>query len=196
VPRLEDAYKLDPLNPLLGCSLGGALNLSGQPEASVAIFSSVAPFSARDIGLAMASMYLHDFDAARELLRDVKMWTGVLPGEYADLVVTAFEDPVRYNWVESALVNAARQGRLEELVAFEALLIMGSPVAFDLEVDISGTAFEYRLPEPVWNNWGVNLRRDPRFKNWIRSLGYDRYWRMNGWPDRCRPTSLDDFECV
>ena len=40
------------------------------------------------------------------------------------------------------------------------------------------------------------LRRDPRFKTWVRDLGYDQYWREYGWPDRCRPTGLDDFECV
>lgn len=196
VPGLENALKLDPLNPLLGCSLAAALNLSGRHEDSVTIFSSVEPFSRRDVGLAMASMYIGNFDAARDLLKDVDLWTGALPAQYADLLVTAIEDPLRYRSVEEALVSAAHKGELNQLVAFEALLILGSPAAFDLEVDIAGTPFEYRLPEPVWNNWGHNLRRDPRFKNWIRALGYEQYWRRNGWPDRCRPTSLVDFECV
>ncbi len=95
-----------------------------------------------------------------------------------------------------AFNEAGEQGELPPILAFESLLIMGSPRAFDLGVDLHGTPFEYNLPEPVWNNWGAQLRRDPRFKSWVRDLGYDQYWREYGWPDRCRPTGLDDFECV
>lgn len=196
VPGLEEAFRVDPLNPLLGCSLGAALSLSGQPRESVEVFAAMTPFSRRDLGLAMASIYVGDFDTARDMLRGIELWTGELPAPFADRLVDALHDPVQFQSVESEFLQAVESGALPGPLAFEALLILGSPAAFDLEIDFAGTPFQYRLPEPVWNNWGVQLRQDPRFKSWIRALGYDQYWRRNGWPDRCSPTSLDDFECI
>ena len=76
------------------------------------------------------------------------------------------------------------------------LLFRAFRSAFDLEVSLEDSYFEHRLPEAVWHNWGYELRRDPRFKGWVRALGYDQHWRKYGWPDRCRPTGLNDFECV
>jgi hypothetical protein len=48
----------------------------------------------------------------------------------------------------------------------------------------------------IWNNWAVAARRDQRFKDWVGKLGYPEFWRKYGWPDRCRPTGFDDFECI
>jgi TolB-like protein/DNA-binding winged helix-turn-helix (wHTH) protein len=196
VTVLDDAYRLDPLNPLLGCSLASALSLSGQPQESTRVLNGMIPFSRRDLGLANASLYIGEFDKAREMLRDLELRAGILPAVHADRLVMAFENPGQYTAVEDYFVAAALSGELTEVLAFEVLLIMGSPRAFDLEVDLRGTPFQHSLPEPVWNNWGAGLRRDPRFKEWVRELGYDQYWREYGWPDRCRPTGLSDFECV
>ncbi len=196
LPTLREAYRLDPLNQLLGCSLAGSLNFSGQPESALVVLEGMERFSRRDLSTAVASLYLRDWERARVLLRGIELREGVLPARYADLLVEAFENPPRKQHVEQAYVDGVRDGELADLVAFEALLIMGSSRAFDLEAELEGSYFEYRLPEAVWHNWGVELRRDPRFKGWVRALGYDQHWRKYGWPDRCRPTGLNDFECV
>jgi tetratricopeptide (TPR) repeat protein len=196
LPVLRDAYRLDPLNQLLGCSLAGSLNFSGRPEQALIVLEGMKRFSRRDLATALAGLYLGDWDRARELLRDIQLRMGALPAAYADLLVEAFENPARRRPVEEAFVRGAQAEELPPLVAFEALLIMGSPRAFDLEVNLEDSYFEHRLPEAVWHNWGYELRRDPRFKGWVRALGYDQHWRKYGWPDRCRPTSLNDFECV
>jgi len=196
LPELQDAYRIDPLNQLLGCSLSMALNLAGQPAESTKVLSNMVRFPKRDLTLALASLYTGDFDTARSMLRDLQLTGGALPPRFADLLVDGFEHPMRFGNAEAGIFNAAQHKELSPLVAFETLLMMGSPRAFDLEVDLTGTPFEFRLPDSVWDNWGVALRRDPRFKSWIRTLGYDQYWRKNGWPDRCRPTGKSDFECV
>ena len=193
---LDDAYRIDPLNPLLGCSLANALNLSGQPEAATRVFKGMIRFAQRDLGLALSSLYLGDYATAQELLRGIDLRGGALPEEYADLLVSAFAEPQEREAVIDAVLAAADRGELATVVAFESLLILGSPRAFELDVDISGEPFQNGLPEPVWSNWGVTLRQDPRFKEWIRELGYDQFWRQHGWPDRCKPTGLTDFECV
>ena len=196
LPMLRDAYRLDPLNPLLGCSLAGSLNFSGQPDQALIVLEGMERFSRRDLATAVAGLYLGDWDRARELLRGIQLRMGALPPAYADLLVEAFENPPRRGFVEESFLTGARDEELLPLVAFEALLIMGSPRAFDLEVSLENSYFEHRLPEAVWHNWGYELRRDPRFKGWVRALGYDQHWRKYGWPDRCRPTGLNDFECV
>ena len=48
----------------------------------------------------------------------------------------------------------------------------------------------------VWNNWAVAVRQDPRFKEWVDKLGMWTFWQKHGWPDRCRPTGPNDFECI
>ncbi len=196
VPRLSEAYRLDPLNQLLGCSLAGSLNFSGQPDQALKVLGGMTRFSRRDLSAAVAYLYVGDWLQARELLRGIELRAGTLSPEFADLLVDAFENPPRRKFVESAFVEGSRRAALPVLVAFEALLIMGSPRAFDLEPELQGSFFEHRLPEAVWHNWGMELRQDPRFKGWVRTLGYDQHWRKYGWPDRCRPTGLNDFECI
>lgn len=196
VGLLDNAHRLDPFNPLLGCSLAYALGLSGRPEAASLVLEGMTPFAQRDLALAMSRLYLGEHAAARELLRDLPLRAGALPARWADLLVDAFEDPQRFQQAEDALFAASRSGQLPPGVGFEALLILGSTRAFDLELERAGTPFQYGLPETVWNNWGVALRQDPRFKDWVRELGYDQYWRRYGWPDRCKPVGLTDFECV
>jgi hypothetical protein len=39
------------------------------------------------------------------------------------------------------------------------------------------------------------LRKTERFKNLARKAGLVDYWRVDGWPDLCRPVGADDFEC-
>jgi tetratricopeptide (TPR) repeat protein len=196
VPSLEQAYRVDPLNPLLGCSLGSALSLSGLPRESVDVFASMTPFSRRNLGLGLSSIYINDYDTARSMLRGIELWSGNLPDYFADRLVDAFQFPAQTSAVEGEFIDAAGTGALDKALAFEALLILGSPRAFNLEVEFAGTPFQYRMPEQVWSNWGVRLRQDPRFKTWVRALGYEQYWRRHGWPDRCSPISLDDFECI
>ncbi len=196
VPMLEAAWKQDPLSPLMACSLAGTLNLGGHPEEAIQVLMGMPRFDRRDLLLGLASIYLEEYDAAREMLSGLPLRSGTLPEKFADLLVSAFEDPLRRETAESALVDAAHTGEMKDILAFEILLILGSPHAFDLEVDLAGTPFAHRLPEEVWSNWGVELRRDPRFKAWVQNLGYDRYWRKFGWPDRCKPTGRNDFECV
>ena len=121
--------------------------------------------------------------------------SNLLPAIYADMLIDSLENPEDAENCAGMLVNAAKQGDLDKLVSFEALLILGSPRAFDLDIDPNRVAKKQLLSQ-VWNPWGVELRRDPRFKEWAEKLGYVDFWRKYGWPDRCRSTAPDDFECI
>jgi TolB-like protein/DNA-binding winged helix-turn-helix (wHTH) protein len=40
------------------------------------------------------------------------------------------------------------------------------------------------------------VRQLPGFKDLMRELGMVAYWRVYGWPEHCRPSRGDDFECA
>ncbi|MBT4523200.1 MAG: hypothetical protein HOC23_24630 [Halieaceae bacterium] len=47
----------------------------------------------------------------------------------------------------------------------------------------------------IWYPPYAEFRRSPHFKQLIRDLGYDAYWRAKGFPLQCRAVGSDDFEC-
>jgi TolB-like protein len=48
----------------------------------------------------------------------------------------------------------------------------------------------------LWHPIMTDVRTEPGFKDLIRSVGLDSYWRESGWPDQCRPLGNEDFECL
>jgi TolB-like protein/DNA-binding winged helix-turn-helix (wHTH) protein len=54
-----------------------------------------------------------------------------------------------------------------------------------------------RLPVPstFWGNEMKEIRRLPRFKNLVRQVGLEEYFREYGWNDFCHPLNSEDFEC-
>ena len=193
---LTEAYRLDPFNEHIGWSLAAALNFSGSPEEAAGILTGLEHFTYRQYVLGLTAINEKNYSEARSLLHDVRMRSGVLPAVYADLLVDALEDPTLAEETALKLVSAAATGDLQACVGFESLLLLGSPHAFDLDVDPLSDITRIQILAQVWNNWGMAVRQDPRFKEWVETLGYVNFWRKHGWPDRCRPTGPDDFECI
>ena len=196
IQSLSIEYRRDPFNEHIAWALADALIYSGKPEEAIVILEELRYFTYRDYYLALASIYSGAYETARELLRDVRMRSGTMPAELADLLIDALENPGRKDDVIRMIVTAADAGELDKLVGFESLLILGSPRAFDLGVDPVTDFRNLQLHAQIWNNWAVEFRQDPRFKEWVAALGYVDFWRKYGWPDRCRPTGLTDFECI
>ncbi len=195
IDELKVAYNRDPLNQHLGWSLAAALNFSGRPVEAATILQTLEDFSLRDYNLGLTAVYTGDFEQARILLRGARMRSGLLPAAYADMVIDALESPEKSSAIAAEIVTATRRGELDKLVGFEALLILGSARAFDLGIDPLVDFDRTQIFTQVWNNWAVEYRQDPRFKEWVEKLGYVDFWRKHSWPDRCRPTSLTEFEC-
>ncbi len=47
----------------------------------------------------------------------------------------------------------------------------------------------------LWDQGSGEIRRHPRFKPLVTSLGFPGYWRQRGWPEYCRAVGENDFEC-
>jgi TolB-like protein/DNA-binding winged helix-turn-helix (wHTH) protein len=193
---LTREYQRDPLNEHIAWALADVLIYSGKPALATRILKEIQHFSYRDYYLALAAIYSGEYSVAREKLQGVRMRSGIMPPVYADLVIDALEFPSRKEEIGQIIVNATLAGELEKLVGFESLLMIGSPRAFDLGIDPVVDIKNLQLHAQIWNNWAVEPRRDPRFKDWVRKLGYVDFWQKHGWPDRCRPTGLNDFECI
>jgi len=193
---LSEVYRLDPLNEHIGWSLAAALDFSGKPAEAASILEGLQHFTYRQYVLGLAAINQENFSKAREMLRDARMRSGVLPAIYADLLVDALEDPSLKEAAAREFISAAGTGELTNLVSFESLLILGSPHAFDLEIDPLSDITRIQILAQLWNNWAVAVRKDPGFKDWVDKLGYADFWRKHGWPDRCRPTGPKDFECI
>ena len=196
IEPLTEVYALEPFNEHVGWSLATALNFSGDPVPARHILKELKHFAYREYVLGLCAINTENFPKARQHLRDVKMRSGVLPAVYADLIIDALEDPAKAEEVARILVLAVESGELSALSGFESLLLLGSPRVFDLGIDPLNDLVKLQIHTQVWNNWAVAVRQDPRFKEWVSVLGNADFWRKYGWPDRCRPTGPDDFECI
>ncbi len=193
---LTEVYRLDPLNEHIGWSLAAALNFSGRPAEAASILEELEHFTYRRYVLGLTAINQKNYSQARVWLRDARLRSGVLPAVYADLLVDALEDPGQKETTARKFIAAVAAGELTELVSFESLLMLGSPQVFDLGIDPLNDITRIQIHAQIWNNWSVAIRQDPRFKDWVGKLGYIDFWRRHGWPDRCRPTGPDDFECI
>ena len=195
IDPLKEAYRLDPFNEHIASSLASALNFAGRPVEAAEILHQLEHFSFRQYVLGLTAINRGDYAMARELLRGTRMRSGVLSVDYADMLVDALENPEKVEEVASKFISAAETGALSSGVSFESLLILDSPRAFDLRLEPHLDNTRVQVNAHIWNNWSVGVRRDQRFKDWVEKLGYPEFWRKHAWPDRCRPTSADDFEC-
>lgn len=62
--------------------------------------------------------------------------------------------------------------------------------AYDVIRVENGSFFGLFLPE------FPEYRRSPQFKQFVRALEIDDYWRAHGFPPQCRPVGDKDFECT
>jgi adenylate cyclase len=196
VPTLSAEYKRDPLNEHIAWTLANALVFSGKSAEAVDVLKELQYFSYRFYYLALASIYSGDYETARGLLRDAPLRSGILPAVYADLLIDGLQEPAKREEVAEKFVSAVERGELDKLVCFEALLVLGSPRVFDLGLDPRNDIDDVLIHTQLWITWAVAIRQDSRFKDWVSKLGYIDFWQKHGWPDRCRPTGLNEFECI
>jgi TolB-like protein len=69
------------------------------------------------------------------------------------------------------------------------------------DAELALTSFEETFnssPEQIYALWRPvyrDMRKLPRFKDFVRQVGLVDYWKQYGWPDACQPFGENDFEC-
>ena len=82
-----------------------------------------------------------------------------------------------------------------------ARLQIGAVAARFGDPELAMTSFEETFtssPEQVYAIWRPvyrDMRKLPRFKEFVRQIGLVDYWKQYGWPDVCRPFGENDFQC-
>jgi hypothetical protein len=75
-------------------------------------------------------------------------------------------------------------------------LYLGAPEralqGYERIVDVG---FQYGNWSTVWHADYAPVRKTERFKASMRKAGLVEYWRVKGWPEKCHPTTGEDFEC-
>jgi hypothetical protein len=79
-----------------------------------------------------------------------------------------------------------------ELIAYWAAYYGDTELALEQLSAIAHADVDVGL---LWRPALREVRTLPGFKDLVRREGLVDYWRAEGWPDLCRPTTGDDFEC-
>ncbi len=160
--------------------MGGAAMLKGELDLAEPLFIKAIPRRKAQIEQSMAALRKKHIDAPTRAMLD-----GLLP----------FGPPGMGRWsveaylgdVDAAIVTLHAYVDQDSLIKADGT---GGPVrARSGGIDSPGVI----LPD-VWSITGASVRRDPRFVEFVRSIGLLDFWRENGWPDRCRPVG-DAVHC-
>jgi TolB-like protein len=194
---IDDARRRDPLYVFMMTGAHGAALARGDEKAALAIARKLARSGTTaailgEASLAADAMKRADRAAAEMHARKAAKLVG---GELSPAIIAAIrspeslpisvkainreidEDPTLSPWVLE--VVGAREQFLERLI---------------LEIERGNTARVTQMFGAAWPAARDEALR-ATFNKLARKMGLVDYWKKHGWPDRCRPTAGDDFEC-
>jgi len=190
------AYELDPTSPVLN-NVITYVAISAQAEDLALKHFKIAT----DLGVGnnarnnIVPLLLKQRDIDR--LADVRGWDE----DEIPTCARAYQDASLKNLLLDELRGVDPFGPDNTLGA----RVMADCLALAGDVKAAMEIYERRIFEGGWyafnDLWNhqegtVRMRQSGRFKELVRKMGLDDFWRENGWPDLCRPVSDDDFECI
>jgi tetratricopeptide (TPR) repeat protein len=195
----ERARALDPLAAQPVLQLAAAYDALGDPERALELDAEGQTLVGYDLLGIMQQFWrvlaAGDAGAAKQLLSDPKAQGQNL------LTLPAFayiDDPARGSEELRALYAEASSAEVPPLAWANIALVAGHygdpEIALDAWAKVLPAApgFLFYLWHPIMRE----VRAEPGFKELIRSVGLDSYWRESGWPEQCRAVGNDDFECI
>jgi len=185
------AQELDPASPIIASNLAGVYLVRGDDDQAMR-YSELA----RELGLndkqngiaASVALRRGDWGAARRLLGE----QANLPPELLPLVgryVDAWADPsLRPQVISEMRAFDPKIARQIDLVP--PYIELGAiDVAYEVMLDALAKDPEAWVPRWDSHAWGPEsaaFRRDPRFGELMRRMGFFDYWKQYGFPDGCR----------
>jgi hypothetical protein len=118
-------------------------------------------------------------------------------GQRLNYVVTALLAVAVIFLIVDRFVLEPRAGAPAAAVASESARLGGEPIGDAIAVAVLPFRNLSADPEQQYLTDGMReVRAEPGFKDLIRAVGLDSYWRESGWPEQCRAVGNDDFECI
>jgi TolB-like protein/DNA-binding winged helix-turn-helix (wHTH) protein len=198
IESLERSRSADPLSPVVALYLSAALAAAGDSAAGLEEADrglATGLLSPLLVGNAMLlALGTDDTDEVRKRVTAAS----TRPGRASDLNLTMLrllDDP---DQARSELRRFAHSpdahGYVETITAAHWAAYFDDPefALEQLRKVADGSVDDALLWRPVLRD----VRKLPGFKDLVNSHGLVEYWRTYGWPDACRPTSADDFECA
>ncbi len=197
VETLEHARAADPLSPVVAWLLSIAYAAAGDSERALAASDrgvELGPLMPAITGNAM--LVALGTRNPHEIKRRVAAMATDGAGRRAitDELLPFLYDPVaaRAELRRVAATPAPADYIRSVLIAYWAAYYGDAQLALDqLNAIAHGAVDEGLLWRPVLSE----VRKLPGFKKLVAREGLVEYWRAKGWPDLCRPTVGDDFEC-
>jgi adenylate cyclase len=179
---IQQARALEPLISGIAVNLAFALIADGQANAAIAVLDATPPVQGGGYAVAaQADAMAGRFDDAGEQLLKVNNSNA---REAARLIRTApgkTSDPsVLPAWNQAWDFVYAYIGASERLLDYPERAVQADQL--------------HRINRLFTREYAL-VRNTERFKTLVRNMGLVDYWRAKGWPEFCRPTTGDDFEC-
>jgi DNA-binding winged helix-turn-helix (wHTH) protein/TolB-like protein len=182
------AQDIDPLAPVVADRLG-ILNLWLGHDAEAASDAALA----RELGLdevaypetkIILKLHQHEDAAAADDLRALRRtlhrsvaWVGP--------AVEAYRHPEKRPAVIELLDQTLAEGGISARVYFGIMVLLESPAralrGFAALPDRGGNDLEF-----MFSSDAAAVRADPKFGEFVRSMGIEAYWDRFGWPKACR----------
>ena len=190
LPIRDHLLAVEPFVPAFKSVTGRLLFADGQTEAAIAILEPLT----RAIQLPEVYASQGRFKEAADLLRSL---SEALPPGLQDATLSRYLATAE-RLLRSAPNPAPASDRPDLGILDWVYVHVGDPErmmgAFDKGVQMGFQAGGNNGTE--WAPVYAAVRKTARFKKFIRDSGIFAYWQKNGWPERCRPTAGDDFECT
>jgi len=194
--RLNDALPLrtqlrilEPFVPIYNLSTANIMRFVGQTSAGIALLEEVSANGAvsynRNAFLATAYAAQSQYAKAADTLLQIQAQVPREVVEQAVQILRSAPAKVSNPAALPTLNNEmnfvyAHVGALDRVMEY-----------YEYGLRIGNVQGAVRLWDPVY----APLRKTDRFKKFVREYGLVDFWRAKGWPEFCRPTATDDFEC-
>ncbi|HEX7914764.1 winged helix-turn-helix domain-containing protein [Rudaea sp.] len=175
--EVRTAYRFDPLSVEVNFMLGHALDTLGRHEEAATYFAAV-PFK-RQAGVWFNAVWRGDVAAARAATPEDARWQASYIA-----VLDAVQDATKWPAARAAIARSEMDGQHANWTR-----------VLDPEPDIAGDIAmleaiwrhgQSSMSSMLWNEELANHRRDAAFADYVARNRFVDYWRVHGWPDRCR----------
>jgi TolB-like protein/Flp pilus assembly protein TadD len=191
------AEQLDPIYPQLQAYLGvNAMTRGDMAAARVHFQRSIDGGNSNGVTyMYFLELEMGNLDSAMNYFQEASALAeaGLVSGYNKDslaAISAAFKDPSQLkNGIDAAIaqqdiVTLKHFGAIPEIMLFlNNSLTNGELLNISINLGIS------------WTPGFSGLRQLPEYKQFLTDIGLVDLWKERGWPDLCRPTDGDDFEC-
>ena len=181
----EQCLRIDPAYQNCQFHLANAHALRGERDIAIKIQKNLWRTGFRGVIAANVLLLLNSGETLASYVLAARLNT------HPDFPVKEWLDALEYPERDhsSAIAKAEAYLAQEEPVGVREALMLAFGAYGRLKIDP-------HYPQSwIWSPEYPQWRKSPEFKEHVRKLNLEAYWREHGFPPQCRPLDANDFEC-